>query len=353
MKFLFLFLMMSCKAAAQDYSGVWTGYLAIKNTQVPYELVISRGENDVLSGYSLTVFVIGETENTGIKSVSIKNKKSSISIEDDQLVFDDYTIKSKRVRLYGKLSFEAGSNTILVGTFFTRSPDRTSFSGAIRLNKKEDFAQTRLITHLRDLNLINGLSFYKKMQQPAERTDNLQDDTGQLFNSTLTTGNDSSTGVSLKPGLKAAALPAGQKTITADGPGLFVPAQKTHITIKAAADLASRKTELISTIYFVSDSLVLSLYDNGEVDGDTVSVLVNNQVMIARKGLSTVPVRTTIYTPAGTIDSLSVIMYAENLGRIGSNTGLLVIEDGTNKHQVRFEGDRQKNSGVHFLRKKD
>ncbi len=352
MKLLFLFLMMSCRAMAQDFCGVWTGYLTIKNTQVPYEIVISRNENDHLSGYSLTVFVIGETENTGIKSVSIKSKKGSISIEDDQLIFDNYIIKSKRVRLYGKLSFEAGSNTVLQGTFFTRSPDKTSFNGTIRLDKKEDLAETRLISYLRDLNLITGLSFYN-MQQPKELAGSVPDDTGSNTNSRITTVNDTSADVSLKKGLEAAAFQVRQKTLTANEPRSNIPARKSVIVVKAAADLAKRKTELISTIYFVSDSLILSLYDNGEVDGDTVSVLVNNQVMIARKGLSTVPIRTTIYTPAGAIDSLSVTMYAENLGRIGPNTGLLVIEDGNSKYQVRFEGDQQKNSAVTFLRKKE
>ena len=353
MKLLFLFLMMSCSTMAQDFCGVWTGYLTIKNTQVPYELVISRDENDLLSGYSLTVFVIGETENTGIKSVSIKSKKGSISIEDDQLIFDNYIIKSKRVRLYGKLSFEAGSNTVLQGSFFTRSPDKSSFNGTIRLDKNEDLAETRLISHLRDLNLITGLSFYKKMQQPNELAGSVRDDIRSNTISRTTTVNDTTADASLKKGLAAAAFQLRQKTLASDEPRSYITAQKSVIMVRAAEDLAKRKTELISTIYFVSDSLVLSLYDNGEVDGDTVSVLVNNQVMIARKGLSTVPIRTTIYTPTGAIDSLSVTMYAENLGRIGPNTGLLVIEDRNSKYQVRFEGDQQKNSAVTFLRKKE
>src|SRR4030095_11870209 len=52
-----------------------------------------------------------------------------------------------------------------------------------------------------------------------------------------------------------------------------------------AEDIATRKTEIIRSIYVQSDSLVLSLYDNGEIDGDTVTVVVNDRVIIARQVL--------------------------------------------------------------------
>jgi hypothetical protein len=39
------------------------------------------------------------------------------------------------------------------------------------------------------------------------------------------------------------------------------------------AVVADRKNETMQDLYFKNDSLILSLYDNGIVDGDTVSVL--------------------------------------------------------------------------------
>ena len=45
-------------------------------------------------------------------------------------------------------------------------------------------------------------------------------------------------------------------------------------------------------------------------------------------------------------------MYAENLGRIAPNTGLLIVEDGEEKYQIRFEGDFQKNAAIVFRRKR-
>jgi len=90
------------------------------------------------------------------------------------------------------------------------------------------------------------------------------------------------------------------------------------------------------------DSLVLTLYDNGIVDGDTVSVVLNDNVIIPRQGLTESAYRVVIPIPKEIGDSLRLVMYAENLGSIPPNTGLLIIEDGAARYEVRFEGDLQK-----------
>ena len=100
-----------------------------------------------------------------------------------------------------------------------------------------------------------------------------------------------------------------------------------------------------------SDSLLVSLYDNGEVDGDTVSVLLNGKIILERQGLSTRAVKKTIYLPKDA-DSLQMVMYAETLGSIPPNTGLLVIRDGQDTYEIRFSGDLQKNAGILLRRKK-
>lgn len=134
-----------------------------------------------------------------------------------------------------------------------------------------------------------------------------------------------------------------------------IPAINPPITItknnEPAAELKARKTLLQQTVYFKSDSLQLSLYDNGEVDGDTVSVLMNGTVIMPMVGLSTNAVRKTIFINDNT-DSVQLVMYAENLGSIPPNTGLLVVRDGKDIYEIRFSGDFQKNAAIIFRRKK-
>ena len=120
----------------------------------------------------------------------------------------------------------------------------------------------------------------------------------------------------------------------------------------AAAEISKRKLETIRTVEIAQDSLVFSLYDNGAVDGDTVSVLLNGQVIMPRVGLLVTATSKTIYLTPEMGDSISVVMYAENLGSIPPNTGLLVIHDGTKIYEIRFSGDLSKNSKIILVRKK-
>lgn len=119
----------------------------------------------------------------------------------------------------------------------------------------------------------------------------------------------------------------------------------------AAIDVNKRKVETIQAVYFKSDSLELTLYDNGEVDGDTVSVVINGNVIMPKVGLSTKAFKKTISTK-DVGDSIQLIMYAETLGSLPPNTGLLIVYDGKDRYEIRFSGDMQKSSAIVFRRKK-
>jgi hypothetical protein len=129
-----------------------------------------------------------------------------------------------------------------------------------------------------------------------------------------------------------------------------IPANKP--TIPAAAQVSERKVAPPQIVNFKSDSLELALYDNGEVDGDTVSVLLNGEIILARQGLKASAIRKTIYVTRGTGDSLTLVLYAENLGKYPPNTGLLVVHDGDETYQLRFSADLQQNAAVIFRRKR-
>ncbi len=124
-------------------------------------------------------------------------------------------------------------------------------------------------------------------------------------------------------------------------------------TASAALFVKERAVAAPQVVNFKSDSLELALYDNGEVDGDTVSVLLNGQLILAKQGLKASALKKTIYAPAGANDSLTMVLYAENLGKYPPNTGLLIIHDGNDTYQVRFSADLQQNAAVIFKRRKN
>ena len=78
----------------------------------------------------------------------------------------------------------------------------------------------------------------------------------------------------------------------------------------------------------------------------------NGDLILAKQGLTTNAIKKTIYIPAN-IDRVELIMYAESLGSIPPNTGLLVIRDGKSIYEIRFSGDLQKNASIVFNRKKE
>lgn len=116
--------------------------------------------------------------------------------------------------------------------------------------------------------------------------------------------------------------------------------------------VAERKNETIQNLYFKNDSLVLALYDNGIVDGDTVSVFMNGENIISRQKLKEAATKKTIYISPG-MDSVQLVLFAENLGSIPPNTGLLTVRDGDDVYQVRFSADLEKNASIILRRKKD
>jgi hypothetical protein len=119
------------------------------------------------------------------------------------------------------------------------------------------------------------------------------------------------------------------------------PVKEKEIVIKSPAAAVKRETEVIRTVLFKSDSLVISLYDNGEVDGDTVSLFLGGNIIWSKQGLTDKAIRKTI--AASEIgDSSKLVLYAENLGRIPPNSGCFILQDGNERYQIRFSGDLQK-----------
>lgn len=117
----------------------------------------------------------------------------------------------------------------------------------------------------------------------------------------------------------------------------------------AAAQINERETGQAQVIPFKTDSLVIALYDNGEIDGDTISVVANGKMLMAKQGLKATAIRKTIYIPQGS-DEFSLLLYAENLGKYPPNTGLMIVYDGDERHEVRFSADLQRNAAVIFRR---
>lgn len=108
--------------------------------------------------------------------------------------------------------------------------------------------------------------------------------------------------------------------------------------------ITKRETEVIQTLSVFEDSVTLALYDNGEIDGDTVSVFLNNEKIINNIGLKASAYKHTVYFKKGEIVQLT--LFAENLGAIPPNSGLLVVYSGDLRYQVFFTSTLNKSAVV-------
>ncbi len=142
--------------------------------------------------------------------------------------------------------------------------------------------------------------------------------------------------------VKAEPVAAVEKPVT--------PKTDAEIT-KSSTVIEGRRSEFSQIVNFKSDSLELSLYDNGEIDGDTVSVFMNGEVLMSKQGLKSKAIKKTIYITPGNED-FSLVLFADNLGKYPPNTGLLVVHDGDDVYNLRFSSDLQKSAGIVFRRKK-
>ena len=117
------------------------------------------------------------------------------------------------------------------------------------------------------------------------------------------------------------------------------------------SDIEARMKDVVKTIEVVNDSVQVSFYDNGVVDGDSVTVIFNNQIIVSHLLLNAKG-KTFTLSIDKINDTNELIMYAENLGSIPPNTALMVIYDGKTRHEVNISSSTFSNGTVNFVFKK-
>jgi len=113
-----------------------------------------------------------------------------------------------------------------------------------------------------------------------------------------------------------------------------------------------RETVLAQEIEVNSDSLQVDFYDNGEVDGDSISVFFNNQLLAFSQKLSTRSIHFNLVLDSSRVYN-ELTMFADNLGAIPPNTALMIVTDGNKQYQIRLSSNLQKNASVRIRRKKN
>ncbi|HWK05356.1 MAG TPA: hypothetical protein VNS58_17070 [Puia sp.] len=149
---------------------------------------------------------------------------------------------------------------------------------------------------------------------------------------------------------KRSACPPGKIELKRAGSSDFpidIEQSDTLLKLQQTLHLQPREKDLIKTVVVGSPKIKIELYDNAEIDHDTVTVLINNKLLLYRQMLRDKPLTLDFNAFPGV--EYELVMYADNLGEIPPNTALMVVTAGAQKMQVFLSSSEQKTAAVKFI----
>lgn len=141
--------------------------------------------------------------------------------------------------------------------------------------------------------------------------------------------------------------------LTAKRDTTITPTMTIPVITELTAEEAFGKREKIYSkeIEVTETRLRLEIYDNGQVDYDSVSLFFNNKLILPKRKLDHRAIRLTIDLDLSLEDN-ELSMFADNLGMVPPNTAALVIYDGKERYETLLSSDLSKNATIRLRRKK-
>ncbi len=125
------------------------------------------------------------------------------------------------------------------------------------------------------------------------------------------------------------------------------------VTAPAMPAYGKRDKKVLKTIEVpILEEFKVDFYDNGEIDGDTITVFFNNKMILSKQRLTDKPISIKIkLDPA--IEDNELIMYADNLGTIPPNTALMIATIAGRRYEVHITSTEKTSGTIRFRRKPD
>jgi hypothetical protein len=114
-------------------------------------------------------------------------------------------------------------------------------------------------------------------------------------------------------------------------------------------NIEKREIDLLNTFRFVEDSVMIKIYDNGIIDGDVITLIVNGAIVFDKIKLTVTPLSYALKSSAAS--QFQIECYADNLGEIPPNTGLITISSASKTSEVLFSSDLKKSAAIKVLLK--
>ncbi len=352
---LYLLLLLAFGAVAQNVTGVWKGYF-VQNTlgyyeerykfEVQVEQLINNAINGVTYSYKSTVFY-GKASLTGFYT----KKTNVLTISETKLLEVKIDGESQPCIMTCYLEYnKMGDLETLTGTYSSKNlKDKTDCgSGKVYLEKKiasDFYKEDFLIKRENELRKKQETKPEKKLSPAALTKSRTLNKTAPkaLPKKPLiktTPQNTIAKKTTIKPGAEGNLITEPDKKKIAP-PTVVVPPKDDIVKVPKVSDrplpkpdvIRKRNNELVKTIYTSAKEIKIDLYDNGEIDGDTISVYDNNKLIISKRGLTDKPISINIKADEN-VPVHEFVMVAENLGSIPPNTALMIITAGAKRYEL-------------------
>jgi len=111
----------------------------------------------------------------------------------------------------------------------------------------------------------------------------------------------------------------------------------------------ARKREITTEIPVTGDSVELRFYDNAEIDGDSISLFLNNKLIFQHIRLTAAAY--TIKLPVSDLDQTNeLVMVAENLGTIPPNTSYMIAIVGSRRYDAMLKSTEETSAVIRLTK---
>ena len=364
-----LFLLLG-KADGQSISGQWKGGFnsggrpdANGQTQYVLELEVKGTQ---VSGYSYTYFAGYEKRYYVICRLtgSYDKKSKSLEVTEVEKVKANTPPDFLDCLQIHSLTYMKGTDSreVLVGKWKPARPQDNCGTGATELERKALVKVVPKTTPPSTASRSNpkNSTGTAKTTTPAPKngstakTTTPASKTGSTAKTTTPAPKTSTTAKSATPKTstpKTTTPPVAEvtkkpETIEKNLPSIEKPKAPSTIQ-QTTTKLNMRSKQVIKTVEVEANSFRVDLYDNGQIDGDTISVFYNGKLMVSRQRLSTEPISIQITLDPNKEDN-ELVMFAENLGTIPPNTALMIVTVAGKRYEVNISSSEQTSGTVRF-----
>jgi hypothetical protein len=320
------FLIPAEKLNAQAVTGVWKGKIGSARTEVK---LVKKGDSILGTSYYYT-------SSKAYRRYSVKgyfDPETNEVVWWDDALLEDYSKGGIENALLAVADFNCpGENDMRLDGATTARDNKNIVRGTVALQKtggtsfpdEWDFVIDNYFVGANHPDIIDSIANLNRLHIPVPMEDRhlagtkVQplEETGEVF--------------TVKP-------PAEKKSPT--------------ITSPTIEKFANREKKLATVIPLTGDSVEIKFYDNAVVDGDSIAVFLNGNLLFEHVRLNYKP-----HIVKLAVDDLlednEMVMVAENLGTIPPNTSLMVVMIGDKRYEARLESTEQTSALIRFIKKK-